>query len=74
MFDLPQVFTNGTGNPARTSLTLIMFLNRHLYSKNYGAAGAISVVLFIATAILSIIVYRALTAESREMKKIQKGA
>lgn len=74
MFDLPQVFTNGTGNPARTSLTLIMFLNRHLYSKNYGAAGAISVVLFFATAVLSIIVYRALTAESREMKKIGKGS
>ncbi len=73
MFDVPQIFTNGTGNPARTSMTLIMYLNKHLYSKNYGMAGALSVMLFIVTAIISFFVYRSLTAESRERKKAQKG-
>ena len=36
MFDVPQILTNGQGNPNRTSMTLIMFLNSHLKSKNYG--------------------------------------
>lgn len=39
-------------------MTLIMFLNNHLYSKNYGMAGAVSVVLFIITGILSIVVFK----------------
>ena len=39
MFDVPQILTNGQGNPDRTSMTLIMFLNSHLKSKNYGMAG-----------------------------------
>ena len=45
LFDVPQILTNGTGNPVRSTMTLIMFLNNHLYSKNYGMAGAVSVVL-----------------------------
>ena len=36
LFDVPQILTNGTGNPVRSTMTLIMFLNNHLYSKNYG--------------------------------------
>ena len=58
MFDVPQILTNGQGNPDRTSMTLIMFLNNHLKSKNYGMAGALSVYLFIVSAILCFIVYR----------------
>ena len=58
MFDVPQILTNGTGEPARTSMTLIMFLNKHLFSKNYGLGGALSVILFIITGILSMIVYK----------------
>lgn len=58
MFDVPQILTNGTGEPGRTSMTLIMFLNKHLYSKNYGMGGALSVVLFILTGVLSMIVYK----------------
>ena len=53
MFDVPQILTNGQGNPDRTSMTLIMFLNNHLKSKNYGMAGALSVYLFIISAILA---------------------
>ena len=58
IFDVPQILTNGTGNPVRSTMTLIMFLNNHLYSKNYGMAGAVSVVLFIITGILSIVVFK----------------
>ena len=43
-------------------MTLIMFLNSYLKtSKNYGMAGAISVIIFIITGLLSILVYRSLT-------------
>ncbi|MEE0955603.1 MAG: sugar ABC transporter permease [Eubacterium sp.] len=58
MFDVPQILTNGTGDPMRSSMTLIMYLNKHLYSKNYGLAGALSVMLLILTGILSMIVFR----------------
>ena len=57
MFDVPQILTNGTGNPTDTTMTLIMYLNKHLYSKNYGMGGAISVVLFLLTGALSLLVY-----------------
>ncbi|MBP3684783.1 MAG: sugar ABC transporter permease [Oscillospiraceae bacterium] len=62
MFDVPQVLTNGGGTPNRTSMTLIMYLNNYLKtSKNYGMAGAISVIIFVITGILSFFVYRSLT-------------
>ena len=58
MFDVPQILTNGTGDPMRSTMTLIMFLNKHLFSMNYGMGGALSVCLFIITGILSLIVFR----------------
>lgn len=58
MFDVPQILTNASGDPMRSTMTLIMYLNKHLFSKNYGLGGALSVVLFIITAILSMIVYK----------------
>lgn len=58
MFDLPQILTDGQGSPNRTSMTLIMYLNRHLLSNNFGMAGALSVYLLIVSGILCIFVYR----------------
>ena len=58
MFDVPQILTNGTGDPMRSTMTLIMYLNKHLFSKNYGMGGALSVFLFIITGLLSLIVFR----------------
>ena len=58
MFDVPQILTNATGDPMRKTMTLIMYLNKHLFSKNYGLGGALSVVLLIITGILSIIVFK----------------
>ena len=67
MFDVPQVLTNGSGGPDRTSMTMIMYLNKHLFSKNYGLAGALSVILFIVIAIFSFFIYKNLT--EREPKE-----
>jgi multiple sugar transport system permease protein len=58
MFDVPQILTNGNGSPDRTSMTLIMFLNKHLASRNFGLAGAVSVLIFFVTGALSLTLYR----------------
>ena len=58
MFDVPQILTNGAGGPKNTTMTLIMALNKHLFSKNYGMGGALSVFMFIVTGILSMIVFK----------------
>lgn len=57
MFDVPQILTKGDGLPNRTTLTLIMYLNKHLFSRNFGLAGAVSTLIFVLTAILSVVVY-----------------
>ena len=66
MFDVPQILTDGTGDPMRSSMTLIMYLNKHLYSKNFGMGGALSVFLFIITGVLSMIVYRFTTGKKED--------
>ena len=64
MFDVPQVLTNGLGTPNRTSTTLVMYLNNYLKtSKNYGMSGAISVVIFLITGLLSLVVFKSLTKQ-----------
>ena len=67
MFDVPQVLTNGKGVPDRASMTMIMYLNNYLgTSKNYGMGGAISVVLFLVSAGLSMFVYNSLSKPYRD--------
>ncbi|MBQ9360992.1 MAG: sugar ABC transporter permease [Lachnospiraceae bacterium] len=61
MFDVPQILTNGEGAPDRTTMTLIMYLNKHLFNKNYGMSGALSVILLIITGILSFAVFKVTT-------------
>lgn len=57
LFDVVQMFTKA-GGPDMTSKTLMMFLDSTFkVSQNYGKAGAISTIIFIMTAILSVIVY-----------------
>ena len=64
MFDVPSILTNGYGIPDNTSMTLVMYLNNFLgVSKNYGMAGAVSVLLFVITAILSIVVFKTMVKE-----------
>lgn len=66
LFDVPQILTYGTGDPMRSTMTLVMFLNRHLYSKNYGMAGALSVVMFIITGMLSLAVFKVTGNDKRK--------
>jgi len=73
MFDVPQILTNGGGTPNNTTMTLIMYLNKHLASKNFGMAGAVSVLIFFATAILSIIVYRMLVTNYKQFSRQKPG-
>ncbi|MDD7175962.1 MAG: sugar ABC transporter permease [Clostridiales bacterium] len=65
MFDVPQILTNGKGSPDRCATTMIMYLNNHLYSKNYGLAGAVSTVLFLVCAVLCVVVTRTLDKDER---------
>ena len=69
MFDIPQFLTAGSGAPNNTSKTVIMLLNEHLFSKNYGKGGAVSVILFFIAAILSFLVFLSL----RDRKKSKGG-
>ncbi|WP_162140304.1 carbohydrate ABC transporter permease [Haploplasma axanthum] len=78
MFDIPQIFTEGKGGPNSSVLTIIMYINALMApSKQYGLAGAVSVVLFIITVLLSVIMYVLTNSdeikEKREIKKMNKG-
>ena len=52
---------------------MIMYLNNHMYSKNYGMAGALSTVLFILCAVLCLLIYFSLTNDNDSAKKARKG-
>ena len=69
MFDVPQILTNGKGNPDRCATTMIMYLNNHMFSKNYGMAGAVSVILFIICAVLCVVIYRSTNEDEGRKKK-----
>ena len=75
MFDVPQIITAGSGTPNNQCMTLIMYLNRLIGSgsKNYGMGGAVSVVIFILTGALSMIVFKTMvTGGSKSKKKVKK--
>ena len=71
MFDVPQVLTNGKGNPDRCATTMIMYLNNHMFSKNYGLAGAVSTVLFLICAVLCVVVTKTLDPVDKKGGKIK---
>ncbi|MBQ8781669.1 MAG: sugar ABC transporter permease [Oscillospiraceae bacterium] len=72
MFDIPNIITNKQGSPNRTSMTLVMYLNNHLFSKNYGMGGAVSVVLFVVGAVLSIVVFYIMRDKDAPKSKAKK--
>jgi multiple sugar transport system permease protein len=61
MYDVPSVLSKGKGTPNNTTKTLVMLLNDKLSMRNYGAAGAIAVILFVITGAFSIIVFKSIT-------------
>ncbi len=65
MYDVPQVFTKGKGAPDNTAKTLVMLLNDYLSVRNYGMAGAIAVILFLITTVLSVIVFKSVSNKEK---------
>ena len=68
MFDVPQILSNGMGTPNRSTMTIIMKLNKHLANKNFGPAGVTSVMIFAITGVLSGIVYK-MTMQNYQNKR-----
>lgn len=69
MFDVPNVMTQSRGDPMRSSMTLIMYLNNKMTSFNVGPAGAISVFILAVSIILSIIVFKFNISDYKTKKK-----
>lgn len=70
LFDAAAMFTRNQGGTKETSYTLMMYLSATFKtSSNYGKAGAISILLFIMTATLSIIIYYVSYKDAAPKKK-----
>ncbi len=76
MYDVPQIIGYSTGAPGGSTMTLIMYLNNYLNgpSRNLGMSGALSVMIFIITGVLSVIVYKSMVTNPDKPKKTKKGA
>ena len=78
MFDIPSLFNvnNGIGQPGRISHTVTMMIREVAFSQNpdYGYAGAISVILFICTMIISMIFFIATKDRPDKQKHAVKKA
>lgn len=80
LFDAADVLTRSQGGTENCAKTLMMYLNDLIgTSKNYGLAGALSMIIFIFTGILSIVVFKTLVpnynaakAEARAYKARQR--
>lgn len=74
LFDVAQIFTEGKGGPNLSGMTIMMYLYKLItVSKNYGMAGAVSVIIFIFTGILSIIIFRTLVPNYNAIKQEKKA-
>ena len=51
---------------------MCLYLIFQLFSKNYGMAGAVSVVLFLVCAVLCVVVYFSLTREDDGLPTAQR--
>ena len=75
MFDVPQILTNGKGDPVRSSMTVVMYLNNFIgTSKNYGRAGAVSAIMFDICAVLCVVIMRTTRGDDERKPKPVKAA
>ena len=75
MFDVPQILTNGKGDPVRSSMTVVMYLNNFIgTSKNYGRAGAVSAIMFVICAVLCVVIMRTTRCDDERKPKPVKAA
>lgn len=74
LFDAAQVFTLSKGGPDKTSMTIMMYLYTLITSsKNYGLAGALSVILFLVTGILSLIVFKTMVPNDNPVRSERRA-
>lgn len=74
LFDAAQIFTNANGGPDMCATTLMMYLYKLItVSRNYGLGGAVSVIIFIFTGILSIIIFKTLVPNYNAIKQEKKA-
>ena len=74
LFDAAQVFTLSKGGPDKTSMTIMMYLYTLITSsKNYGLAGALSVVLFVITGVLSLIVFKTMVPSNNPTRSERRA-
>lgn len=74
MFDVPQIMQI-QGTPIESSKTMIMWLNDLITgsSRQYGMGGAMSVLIFAVTGVLSIIVYKTMVTSPDKAKSKKKS-
>ena len=77
MYDIPQMMQM-QGSPAKTmTMTVTMYIMELVYTgtKDYGRGAAVSVLLFLVTAVLSIILFYIMRDKdaSRERKAMRKA-
>lgn len=78
MYDIPSLFNvnqGGDGLPDFASTTITMYIRKlTLTSKDFGKAGAASVVLFLVTLAISLFFFFILgDKEDKKQKKSKKG-
>lgn len=76
MYDVPYIISAGKGTPNNSTMTLIMYVSRKISgAQNYGEAGALSVLVFIFSGVISLLVYRYLVSKdgNRESYKSKGG-
>ncbi len=67
MYDVPLIIAGDKGGVGETARTLVMYLQTFIgRSKQYGMAGAVSVLMTIVTGVLSIIVFRTLEPSKKK--------
>jgi len=67
MFDIPYIFSQGDGGPNFSTMTVMMYLSKLLGpSKQLGLAGAVSVVVFIITGLISFIFFKFLGTDNEK--------
>lgn len=77
LFDAATMFTKNQGGVKESSYTLMMYLSTTFKKgQNYGKAGAISILLFIITAALSVAIYFVSyrNAAPKKQRKVNKNA
>lgn len=73
MFDIPYLLHEGrTIRPSLKTAAVYIYENFHAPSPNYGLSAAASVILFIVTAVLGLLIYRYQNEPTKSKKKISK--